>query len=364
VAETSAPSALRYFVKPARAAMRPVVAALIGLALGVALTGLAGESPLYVLQVIVVGAFGSAYDVGLTLVYTTPLLLTGLAVAVPFHAGLFNIGGEGQLTLGALAVALTGVLLPGLGPVVAIPLACLAAFLGGALWGLIPGWIKAYRGGHEVIATIMLNFVAAGVASYVVLYVIPTTTTQNPESAEVGAGYLLSPAAVFDGAPVTVALPLALAACVLTWAFLRFRVKGFEIKTVGANPAAAHVAGIDVPRTQLLVMGLAGGLAGLVGVAEIMGSAGRFRLGFSPDYGFIGIPVALLARSHPIGLVFGALLFGALQKGTADLDLETEFVTRDLAQIIQAMVVLAVAAEGLVGLVERYRKKGVRRGPE
>lgn len=153
---------------------------------------------------------------------------------------------------------------------------------------------------------------------------------------------------------------MALAACVLTWAFLRFRVKGFEIRTVGAGAEAAEVAGISVPRTQLLVMGLAGGMAGLVGVAEIMGSAGRYRLGFSPDYGFIGIPVALLSRSHPLGLVFGALLFGALQKGTADLDLETDFVTRDLAQIIQAMVVLAVAAEGLVSLLQRHRRS--RRG--
>ncbi len=341
------------------AALRPVLVAAIGLLLGVSVTAFAGESPLDILAVIFRGAFGTPYDLGQTIFYTTPLVFTGLAVALPFQAGLFNIGAEGQLTMGALAAMLVGVSLPpassGMAGVLAITVAAIA---GGAAWGFLPGWLKARRGSHEVISTIMLNFIAAGLASWVVLYLVHSTDTMNPESRRVADAFMLARFTSFDGAPVNAASLVAVLAALAVAVFLWRTTRGFEWKATGANAAAAQTAGIDTRRAQMGVMAAAGGLAGLVGMAEILGNTGRFRIGFSPDFGFIGIPVALLARSNPVGVIFSALLFGALQKGTAGLDLETEHVTRDLASIIQAVVVLTVSVEGIFARWQRDRKKG------
>ena len=336
-------------------ALRPMIAALVGLLLGVAITAIAGESPWHVLCVIAKGAFGSTYDLGLTLYYTTPIVLTGLAVALPIKAGLFNIGAEGQLNMGALAVAAVGILCPQVTAPLNIILAVLAGACAGAFWGSIAGWLKAYRGSHEVITTIMLNFIAAGLSGWAVLSLLPSLDSQNPESARIAPSYVLEHFAWFPDAPVTWALPMAVLCAVLVWIFLRFTIPGFKLAAAGLNPEAAQVSGISVRHQQWLALTLGGALAGLVGVAEVMGHSGRFRIGFSPDYGFIGIPVALLARSHPLGLLLSALLFGALQKGTAELDLETTFVTRDLAAMIQAMVVLSVSAEGGLTLWRRRR---------
>jgi general nucleoside transport system permease protein len=334
-----------------RRLLQPILAVVVGLALGLSFTWFAGENPLHVARILWKSAFGSSYDMGMTLFYTTPLIFTGLSVAVAFQAGLFNIGAEGQLTLGALAAGVTGVLWPNL-PVAAL-FAGLAAFLAGTVWGAIPGWLRAKRGSHEVINTIMLNFIAAGIASYVTLYLFKNPTTQNPETRPVGTGYLIHQFGVFGGAPVSTALLLAVVAAVLVWVFLWRTVVGYELRAVGQNDAAARAAGIDAGRIRILAMCLAGGLAGLVGVGEVLGNAGKFRLGFSPQYGFIGIAVALLGRNRPGGVVAAALLFGALHKGTADLDLETEHVTREVSLILQALIILSVSAEGLWSWMKR-----------
>jgi len=291
------------------------------------------------------------------LFYTTPLIFTGLAVAVPFQAGLFNIGAEGQLTLGALAAATVGAVWHGLPWPLAPVLATLAAVAAGATWGVIPGWLRARRGSHEVINTIMLNFVAAGLASYITLYLLKNPDTQNPETRPIGAGYLISQFEIFGGAPVSMALPLAIVAAGLVWFLLWRTVIGFEMRALGQNESAARAAGINTRHMMVLSMAVAGGLAGLVGVGEVLGNAGKFRLGFSPEYGFIGIAVALLGRNQPSGVVAAALLFGALHKGTADLDLETEHVTRELSLVLQALIILSVSADGLWSWM---KKRGVR----
>ena len=327
--------------------LQPILAVVVGLALGLGFTWLAGESPWRVLQILGKSAFGSNYDFGMTLFYTTPLIFAGLAVAVAFHAGLFNIGAEGQLTLGALAAGAVGALWPGVPWPVAPLLAGLAALLAGTLWGAIPGWLRAKRGSHEVITTIMLNFIAAGLASYVTLYLLKNPDTQNPETRPIGTGYLIHQFGIFGGAPVSTALPLSIVAAILVWIFLWRTVIGYEMRAVGQSESAARAAGIDAGKIRILAMALAGGLAGLVGVGEVLGNAGKFRLGFSPEYGFIGIAVALLGRNQPAGVVAAALLFGALHKGTADLDLETEHVTREVSLILQALIILSVSAEGL-----------------
>ena len=330
-----------------RKVLQPILAVVVGLALGLSFTWFAGENPWHVLQILGKSAFGSGYDFGMTLFYSTPLIFAGLAVAVAFHAGLFNIGAEGQLTLGALAAAVVGALWPRLPWPAAPILAGLAALLAGTIWGAIPGWLRARRGSHEVINTIMLNFIAAGLASYVTLYLFKNPDTQNPETRQIGAGYLIHQFGIFGGAPVSTALPLAVLTAILVWILLWKTVIGYEMRAVGQSESAARAAGIDAGKIRIFAMALAGGLAGLVGVGEVLGNAGKFRLGFSPQYGFIGIAVALLGRNQPAGVVAAALLFGALHKGTADLDLETDHVTREVSLILQALIILSVSAEGL-----------------
>jgi simple sugar transport system permease protein len=342
--------------------LQPILAVVVGLALGLSFTWFAGEDPWHVLQILGKSAFGSGYDFGMTLFYSTPLIFAGLAVAVAFHAGLFNIGAEGQLTLGALAAAVVGALWPSLPWPAAPLLAGMAALLAGTIWGAIPGWLRARRGSHEVINTIMLNFIAAGLASYVTLYLFKNPDTQNPETRPIGAGYLIHQFGIFGGAPVSTALPLAVLTAILVWILLWKTVIGYEMRAVGQSESAARAAGIDAGKIRIMAMALAGGLAGLVGVGEVLGNAGKFRLGFSPQYGFIGIAVALLGRNQPAGVVAAALLFGALHKGTADLDLETDHVTREVSLILQALIILSVSAEGLWSWMKHRGSPRILRG--
>ncbi|HOX56657.1 MAG TPA: ABC transporter permease [Candidatus Paceibacterota bacterium] len=330
-----------------RKLLQPILSVALGLAVGLVVTWTAGEDPWRVFRIIADGAFGSGYDLGMTLFYATPLIFTGLSVAFAFKAGLFNIGAEGQLTLGALAAAAVGAIWPGLWSPLAPVVAALAAMLAGALWGAIPGWLRARRGSHEVINTIMLNFIAAGLASYVTLYLLKNPGSQNPETRPIGEGYWIHQFGVFGGAPVSLALPLALVAAFVVWVLLWRTVLGFEMRAVGQSESAARAAGIDAGKVRIIALSLAGGLAGLVGVGEVLGNAGRFRVGFSPEFGFIGIAVALLGRNHPLGVVAAALLFGALHRGAAALDLETERVTQELSLVLQALIILCVSAEGL-----------------
>jgi len=349
---TSAIAAARWS-RSSRQILQAVLAVLLGLGAGLAVTWVAGENPWRVLKVLANGAFGSRYDLGMTLFYATPLIFTGLSVAVAFQAGLFNIGAEGQLTLGALAAAVVGAVWPGVWAPLAPLVAGLAALVAGTAWGAIPGWLRARRGSHEVINTIMLNFVAAGLASYVALYLLKNPDSQNPETRPIGPGYTIAQFGAFGGAPVSAALPLAITAAALVWILMWRTVLGFELRAVGQNEAAARAAGIEPGRLRIIALSLAGGLAGLVGVGEVLGNAGKFKVGFSPEYGFIGIAVALLGRNQPAGVVAAALLFGALHKGSAELDLETEHVTRELSLVLQALVILSVSAEGLWSWLQR-----------
>jgi general nucleoside transport system permease protein len=282
---------------------------------------------------------------------------TGLSVACAFHAGLFNIGGEGQLTLGALAAAAAGALWPSCPGWLAPWVAGFAGAAAGGLWGFIPGWLRVRRGSHEVINTIMLNFVAAGLASYFTLYWLRNPDSQNPETRPVGPGFLIAHFAAFPDTPLSYGIFVALGAAFVFWLLLWRTVPGYEIRAVGQSETAAEASGIDSSRARILAMTCAGAVAGLVAVPEVLGNAGKFRLGFSPDYGFIGIAVALLGRNRALGIVASAVLFGALHKGAADLDFETEHVTRELSLILQALIILSVSAEGLWSFLRR-REKG------
>ncbi len=327
--------------------LKPLFSVVLGLGLGLVITKIAGEDPWNVLQILLKSAFGSRYDIGMTLFYSIPLVFTGLSVALAFQAKLFNIGAEGQLAMGSIAAAAFGIYFPNIPFPVAPILASICAFLVGAVWGAIPGWLRARRGSHEVINTIMLNFIASGLTSWMTLYLFRNLDSQNPETKAVGAGYWMPHLKIFGESPVSFSIFIALFAAFCVWFFLWKTALGYEIRAVGQNESAARTVGIDSAKIRILVMAVAGGLSGLVATNEILAHAGRFRLGFSPGYGFMGIAVALLGRNKPGGVVLAALLFGALHKGTSDLDLETENVTRDLSQILQALIILCVSAEGL-----------------
>lgn len=329
-----------------------------GLALGLGVAWIAGENPWSVLLIIGKSAFGSRYDLGVTLYYCTPLIFTGLSVAVAFHAGLFNIGAEGQLTIGALVATVAALAVPGLPPVIAPIFAVVCGMIAAGFWGWIAGWLRTVRGSHEVITTIMLNFISAALVSWAVTARLQNPESQNPETHMVSGAYFFraaDPLALWFGdAPVSLAFPIAVLVAIAVWIFLYRTPYGFELRACGQNERTAFASGIDVGHTRRLAMFLAGALAGGVALGEIFGAAGRFKLGFSPDFGFIGIAVALLARNNPLGILFSAFLFAALHKGAADLDIETENVTRDLSLLIQALVILAVA------ILSSVKKRGAK----
>lgn len=338
--------------------LQPVLAIAFGLFLGLLISAMAGENPWKVLTILVGGSLGSRYDLGMTLFYATPLIFTGLSVAVAFHVGLFNIGAEGQLTMGALAAACVGVLFAKIPSGIAPVLAVVAAFFTGALWGAIPGWLRARRGGHEVINTIMMNFIAAGFSSWVTLYLFKNPDSQNPETKAISAAYVIYQFKFFDDAPVSLATPFAVFVAIAVTYFLWKTAWGYEMRAVGQGERAAQANGIDSAKNRILAMFLAGGLAGLVGMGEVLGNAHRFKMGFSPGYGFIGIAVALLARNRPVGIIAAALLFAALHKGSMELDLDTEKITKDMSQILQALIIACVAAEGFWEWVKKRHKRG------
>jgi simple sugar transport system permease protein len=345
---------------PLRSLFRSIAGAALGFGAGLVVCSLAGESPMKILQVLYKSGFGTGYDFGMTLFYTAPLILTGLAVAIPFKAGLFNIGAEGQLTMGALAAAWAGVLGAKIeSPFLAIAFATLLAFAVGGLWGLIPGYLKAKRGSHEVITTIMLNFIAAGMTSYFTLYSIKDPNSAQAETIPLPASFHLAPFAVFNGAPMG-SLIFFLVLLVVALHYILWNSSwGYELKALGENESAAETYGISRTRVWLSSMFVAGGVAGLVGLVEVLGNSHRFKIGFSADYGFVGIAVALVARGNILGILPAAFLFGFLQKGAASLDLETDKVTRDLSYLIQGLIILGVSADGLwdsLGRLFRRRK--------
>ncbi len=329
----------------------PVVA--LGLAFGIeALIILAvypGVNPLDVYRVMLSGTLLTQRGISEVLYHATPLILSGLAVALAFRGGLFNIGGHGQMLVGGLAATLTGVYLGDLVSTawILLPACVLAAMAGGAFWGAIPGGLKAWRGAHEVITTIMLNLVAASLTLYLVLRHFldkPSGVTQTRMLAE-GAWLprihqtfgLLDP-----HVPVNMMLPVAVLAALLVWIGLARTRWGYELRAVGHNPAAAAYGGISRGRVTLVVMALSGGLAGLASLSLIHGHHHYFSTHlFSAEYGFWGIAVALLARNHPLGVIPSALLFGFLFDGAAEIGYETD-LPKDLISILQGLVIICV----------------------
>jgi simple sugar transport system permease protein len=308
-----------------------------------------GESPLAAVRIMLVGALGSAESIGYTLYYTTNLIFCGLAVALAFHAGLFNIGGEGQAYIGGLGV---GLLLLGFDTVlpfaVLLPLGIVAAALFGAAWAFVPAYLQAYRGSHIVITTIMFNFLAATLMVYLMVNVFIAPGSMSPESREFAHATYLPYMHDILGAigvpmpktPLNLSVLLAALACVFLWVYVWHTPWGYELRTVGHSERAAVYAGIRPRRVVVVTLCMSGALAGFVGVNEIMGVHHRLLLNFTAGYGFTGIAVALMGRNHPVGVVLASLLFGVLNQGGAELAFEIPAMTHDMVVVIQGLVIL------------------------
>ncbi len=329
---------------------------LLNLIAALVLSGLVilviGENPLDVLALLVTEAVGYPEAIGYTLYYTTSYIFTGLAVAIAFHCGLFNIGGEGQAYLGGLGAGLVGLALTGWPwPVAALGAVALSALFGAA-WAAIPGWLQAKRGSHIVITTIMFNFIAAAIMTYLLVDVLIRPGSQSPETREFDPGVWLPTmgralgwiGVAIPASPLNLSFLWALACCALFYLFLWRTRWGYEIRTVGRNERAAVYAGISPARNIILAMAISGALAGFVGVNEIMGVQHRILLNFTGGVGFVGIAVALMGRNHPVGIVLAALLFGVLAQGGGQVSFEYPTVNRELVMVIQGLVILFAGA--------------------
>jgi len=311
-----------------------------------------GENPLEAVQILIAGALGDLEGLGFTLYYATSFIFTGLAVAICFHAGLFNIGVEGQAYIAGLGAALAALhlgFLPGYSLVVA---AILAAALFGAAFAAIPGYLQAYRDSHIVITTIMFNYIASALMGYILVEVLRRPGQMNAES-EGFSGYatvpqfheLLAPLGVhWPVTPFNLSFLLALAAALAVWLLIWRTRLGYEIRTVGANPVAAVYGGISPARITIITTLLSGALAGGLAVNVILGEERRLILEFTSGFGFVGIAVALMGRAHPVGIILAAILFGVLYQGGAELAFEKPKISRDMIVVIQGLVVLFAGA--------------------
>ena len=353
----------------------PVLAVLTGLIVGALVILVSGENPLVAYGALFAGSFGTPaeyiegfkvlfatgdntvlikaiYPFTESLVTATPYIFAGLSVALGFRCGLFNIGAEGQFFIGALCSAFVGYSLKGLPMIVHLPLALLGGALGGAVWGMIPGYLKARFGAHEVVNTIMMNWIAFKLSDWLLNGPMKSSGFR-PVTPNIEASAEL-PRFFADPLRFNLGFFIALIMAYLVYWLLFKTTIGFEIRSVGANPDAAKYAGMNIVRNFVLVMFLAGGLAGLAGTAQVLGVDHWVGQGFSAGYGFDAIALALLGKSHPAGVVLSALLFGFLRSGATDMQSMAN-IPIDIISIIQGMVIVFIAAPDIIRWLYRIR---------
>lgn len=338
------------------AALQTAVAAaavLLSLAAGAVLIVTRGHNPFEVYVVLFREAIGSETGFSQVIFKSTTLIFTGLAAAFSFRAGMFNIGGEGQLYAGAFAAALAGLALPnGLPAFAAVPAVMLAAFMGGALAAVPPAILKATRGTHEVINTMMMNFIVTSVVNWLLHFVRESReVVRTPAIPE--AWRLPVFVRGFDG---NASFVVAVAACGAALYVLARTRLGYELRAVGYNPRAAEAGGVSVPSMMMLSLIVSGGIAGLGGINFVLGSPGYFEQHFAPFQGYLGIAVALLSRNHPVGILPAALLFAVMSEGSQAIQ---PFVPKEIGTILQAIIVVFVVlgAKLLERAVDTWRKR-------
>jgi len=336
----------------------PVLSILVGLLVGAVIMLAGNYNPILAYGSLFAKAFGDLYNIGETVRQITPLIFTGLSVAFAFRTGLFNIGAEGQFIVGALAAAYVGIMMP-LPAYLHIPLALAASALAGGCWGAIVGYLKAARGVHEVITTIMLNWIALHLSNYVVRTVLLekglARSKHLPQSAWLSSPQLSE---AFDHARIHYGILIALALCVLFYLLLWKTKQGFELRSVGYNPGASEYAGIDVKVSYVKAMFMSGLFAGIGGACEVMGVFHYLTINAAfPGYGLMGIAVALIGRNTAVGVLLGAVLMGVLTYGAAGMKFGAG-VPEELINIVIALVIFFVAASGMMAdLIRHLRKK-------
>ena len=346
---------LRIVLLPATAI---VLALIVGAVIMIASSPLVGGAlnpmlPLTAYGALVAGSVGSFNAIINTLVQATPLVLAGLAVGIGFKAGLFNIGAQGQFLMGGLAAAAMGVATAGLPPIAAIPIAVLAGIVAGLAYGFIPGFLKAYTGAHEVVTTIMLNYVAIQIIAYV------ASGPLRGENVSFARTETITTAAlpVIAGREGHIGIFFAaIAVPIIAWLLFRSTL-GFEIRTVGANPDAARYAGMRPRGLIILTMSISGLLAGLAGATEILGQVGHMPAAYATGVGFDAIAVALLGRSHPVGILFAGLLFGAMRAGAGLMQIQAGIPVQ-MVFVLQAVILFFLAADIIVRRIFRVRADG------
>jgi ABC-type uncharacterized transport system permease subunit len=334
--------------------MVPILAVSAAMSLISLLIYSLGSSPIEAYQALFTGSFGTTYDFANSLNRAAPLILVGLGVAVAFRGGVFNIGGEGQIMMGGIATSAVAIYITGLPTYVHIPLALLAGFIGGAIWGLIPGYFYAKHGTNLIITTIMLNDVALGILNTLVKGPMQEPPGYYPQSPQIQPSTILP--LIWPGTRLHAGLIIALIAAVVLYIILFRTPFGYEIRTVGENVVAAKHAGINVFRNQIMLMFLSGGLGGLAGAIEILGAQYRLRPEFLPNYGYEALAVAILAQKNPLGVIISGLLFGALKAGAGSMQRATNLPS-SLVAILGGVIILFVIASGILMGLPRYLAK-------
>src|SRR6187397_162233 len=359
-------------MKILREVLWPLAAVFAAFIVGGIIVLLIGDNPFQTFYQLVGNSFGSLNDLGYTLFIATPLIFTGLAVAVAFRCGLLNIGAEGQLYVAAFATAWVGIKFGGtivnifgkeenwswysLPTILLVTLCFLTAVAAGGIWGAIPGILRAKFGSHEVINTIMLNFIGIALVSYFTQYYYKIPGDAIMQSAPIGNAATIPKLNQYltflpPDVPLNVAFLLAILMCVLVYVFLWKTKWGYELRAVGENPSAAEYGGISPQRQIIIAMTFSGALAGMVAIGEVLGYRYRYYDGFSDGWGFLGIAVALLGRNHPLGIFIAAIFFAVLKRGEIFVDIETKYVSKDLVEVLQAIIIIFVAS------LQRFTRK-------
>lgn len=328
----------------------PIISVILAFLVGTIIIGLAGYNIADSYGAFIKGSIGTPRNLGNTLNVAVPLIFTGLGMAFTNKIGLFNIGLEGQFIIGAVTTALIGGVLPeGMTPLIGVPILIIVGAMAGAIWGAIPGMLRAYRGVHEVITTIMMNYIAVALTAYLIFIFKTGDIVQTPKMTEgIRLSYLKNSFTFLGNSKLTYGIFIAIIAAIVLYIIFKKTVLGYEITAIGLNESASENIGIKVKKNLFAALTISGLLAGLGGAVTVLGQQyGYYQEGIAPQVGFIGIAVALLANNNPIGIIASAFLFGILSTGSLSMSTVAE-VPVSIGIIIQSLVIFSVAATFLI----------------